>query len=405
MGLLDPPALTPAVAAATYPTLSTGQEQLVNAKAAALRPFWAALAGCDTAPCDIVIVGDSTDEGTASTSTTWYPENAVWNKVLTKLRREFQTFTSTAPGYIPSWYGINPAISGVGFSWAGNPTKENGFGGLGCRVIRMTGATHIATITVSGLTSVDLMYQKRSGNGVFSYKIDGGSATNIDCSSSTGNQYGQKTRVTLPDTGSHLITLTWVSTGDVLFEGMMTYSGDETKGIRLWNGSHHGYKAGHFAGTRNYGSGLLSTAWRSSIPTTAALVVNGMGLNDYGANDGGGNIGLGVGGAALYKSDMATLNNLVRGIVPNAPIVHLAKYRRADTSGLVGETQSPWADFLRGSYELVAADPTKYLIDMSRRIPRSDTDTLGLFHSDKVHQLNKGQAYTANAIVAQIEPQ
>lgn len=360
-----------------------GASDLPQLRAAALRPFWAALADCDNNPCDIVVVDDSTGEGTNSTSNTFYPKNRWANRLVTKLRSQFMTTPGGGPGYIPAYYGITPAITGVGFTWTGSPVQRSDVYGLGIRCVQLNATGQFGTITVSGLTSVDLMYVKTSGGGTFSYQIDGGAATNVSVNAGPPTTYGNKTRVAIPDTGSHTIQINWVS-GSVFFEGFMAYNGDETKGIRLWDSSHHGYKLNNFSGD------LQSVEWQFSMPATTSLVTVGLFLNDW--------------NAGITSAQATTwLNNLIgviRTQVPNVPIMLIGKWQRNVTSPV-----EPWANYINAIRTKAASDPTIYAVDLTKSLLPVTADTLGLFNqSDKVHPTDKGYGFIAQEFFAALRP-
>lgn len=382
MGILDAPGLSPTKA---------GADQIAALRSNVMRSWWAALADCDNAPADILLVDDSTGEGQATTTTKPWLENTWSRRLVSILRQQCMTTPGGGPGYIPAWYACT--VAGAGFVWAGSPTLDAGFSGLGCRSTKLTAAAHIGTITLSGLTSIDLLFTKASGGGTFSYALDGGTATQVSVANAT-TAYGQRQRVTIPDTGSHVLTIAWVS-GQVWFEGVMAYNGDETKGIRLWDSAHSGFRSGQFSGDDITGGGTAGHTWDRSIPSTIALAFNGLGLNDY-----GGNIG-----SAVYKTRMANLNAAIRAkIGPTVPIVMLAKYRRTDSVGVTAEASDPWANYVAALKSLAAADPYLYVIDLTARMLPASQDTLGLVTGDQVHIGNKGHRFVAHAISRQVSP-
>lgn len=392
---LTEPAARAAFAREFVPQTKDGADRAASLRHSALRPWFAALAGVDTSPADILLVDDSTGEGTGTSSSRAFPEN-TWARRMVFLLRQHCLSNSVGvggPGYIPAFYAITPAISGVGFSWAGSPTLESAFSGLGCRSAKLTGAGQVGTISLSAVTSFDVVFTKASGGGSFSVAIDGGAPVTVSAADTT-TSYGNRQRFTMPDQNAHTVTIAWVS-GQVWFEGLMAYRGDENNGIRLWDAAHHGFRAGNFSGDYLTGGGTAGATWARSIPATIALAINGMGLNDYGAQL----------GAAVYKQRMDKLNGIIRARVgATVPIVMIAKYRRADSTGLASEAVEPWANYVEALRELAAADPTVYLVDLSARMTRTDQEIAGLVSPDLVHLTNRGNRFVGHEMVRALSP-
>ena len=354
---------------ATYAAFdSTSRDRLKAASSSALRPFYASLADRAAAPLDILFVGDSIAEGEGTTAIT----NRWARRLIESIRSQFQpTGIKGGRGYVPAWYALaNPAAAG--FASAGSVTQSTTYG-LGRRSATLA-ATGTLTITQE-CSSFDVVYAAQTGGGTFSVTVDGGAPTNIDTTGG-GNLGGRTQRFTPSQRGSHTIVIAQVS-GSPIVEGVMFYDGDETKGIRLWDGAHYGYTSGSFASNGTWSEGMLAF--------TADLAVVALGVNDFGTNV----------DPATYKTNVQTVITSIRAKSAGVPILLVGMYER------VGSFTYTWQQYLDKLAEIAVSDSNTVVIDMTRRLPKgTTTDALGLVGADGVHPTDKGHLTIADQVSA-----
>jgi len=249
----------------------------------ALAQWATAIDNRSSKPATWVIWGDSVSEGQGSSTVA-----GRWaNQTLNGLRNKYSVSGVTGGfGYIPAFYGTygpdsqwstDPTLSGNA-SWNiakddGNDGQQFGNGaGLGMLTVTLkSGGSD--TFRVTG-TSIDILYNY--GSGTFGYKVDSGGTTNVSASGGSGAT-GSK-HVAFSSGGSHTVTISGVS-GSVVLEGIMTYNGDENKGIHLYDGAQSGTTSGDFAAQAANMAAITASV-------KADLVTIEIGGNDYNRSSG-----------------------------------------------------------------------------------------------------------------------
>jgi lysophospholipase L1-like esterase len=345
-----------------------------------LLPFYAALADRDSNPCDILICGDSITEGEGATAVT----NRWIDKFAQRMRLAFPVQgVAGGAGYIPPWYAFT--LTGQAFTAAGY-TAVDTTKGLGRRAITLgKNATDGAgSLTITRKCTGFTVYSARAYTG-FDVIVDGGAPI----SSAQGSGLSvQGTAVTGLTSGTHTIQI--VKTGadgsSIPVQGVMFYDGDETKGIRVWDGSKSGTRAEQFAAASGAAG---SDAWADmlNVAVTPDLVVMAWLTNDYTTKT-----------AAEYKANVQNFITLVRSKVSAVPIALMPPYERDTTSGV-----EPWARYIEALAELAATNTNTALIDLGERIPKLSPDPVGLL-VDGTHPNDKGYSLIADMVTGVIRP-
>lgn len=348
-----------------------------------LMGFYAALAQRDVAPVDILFLGDSITEGMLCSAV-----GRRWiDLARDRLRERFPvTGVVGGVGYVPSWYAFSSPV-GQGFTLSGNHSIASSYG-LGRRSRSLgtdTGAgVGKATITRT-CSSFDVCYRRSANSGTLSIKIDGGAAA-ITAAGTDSDQTWNSGPLT---PGAHTVEIALNPTGgSQTLEGVMFYNGDETKGIRMWEGAQTGTYAAQFNAVDAGGN----AGWADAIPRiNPDLVVMGWVTND--AFTGAGNKG-----AASYKASMQNVIDLVRTKAANVPVLLMPPYERNAT--LV----EPWGNYLTALQQIASAYPNVAYADFGERIPKpGGADTYGLL-ADATHPNDKGYALMADAFMGAIVP-
>lgn len=364
----------------TSPTLGGGNLY-------ALRQWYAALAGVQSAPADIYCLGDSITEGANCTS----PANRWVDQMRDQLRTLYPVQgAGGGANYIPAYY--TTASLPAPMTLAGTPSRPGGFG-LGARDIVLSTSAHSATATVTG-TSVRLYHQINPGSGVGSWQLDGGTV-NTFSAAGTLSDAGQTT-ITFPTRGTHTIVVKWSSGGPVYFEGMAVFDGDETKGVRVWESGYYGATTQAWLDVVNdpvtYGPFFIQ---RTGVIQPDLFLVE-LGTNDYAS---------GTISAATFKTNLATIIGVLKTTTTIPPSIMLVVVHQRSTAGIT--PINPWGDYVQAMYEVADTDPAVGIIDLNPRMPAVDGDVLGLY-SDTVHPSDKGQisygAAIANAVTSDQKP-
>lgn len=359
--------------------------------ATALRGWYAALANRDSAQAKAMHVGDSTTEGGTLTAI-----SQRWLDRLAAHMRARYPVTGVVGGapstYLPAAWGVGssiPAPATIG----GSPGQHAN--GLGRRGYSLTASGQSVTWTVTGRL-VDIAFTKQSGLGIAAVAIDGIPAAALNTASgATGSFVSAVARYDLSTTGTHTVAVTWTS-GTVMVEGIVTYSGDSTAGILH-------YDAGHFGYTTNNFQAAATNAWM----TTAAwlqpqLITINVGINDYKQNR----------GAAAYTTDLNTIIASLRAnlTAPAATSILLIKASQPTHPSTPTE---PWANYVAADYAIAAADTGGpggasgiAVLELGTRMPTPTTDnTLALYNADLTHPTAKGNAFIADVLLAVLSNQ
>jgi lysophospholipase L1-like esterase len=343
-----------------------------------LRAWRAALGARATTPVDILPIGDSLVEGQGASAST-----KRWTDLLRDdLRTRFQPAGVTGgEGYVPGFY----VVPGITDRWVttGTVAMREDLGGLGERTL-VVAAGGTAELTFNG-TGIDHLYEKGPVAGTFSWKIDAGSATNVNAASGTLSG-GNVVQVRGLSAASHTLTITAVSSNTYI-EGAMVYNGDESAGIRMWGAGHSGWQSDDLANTG-------SVDWFESVtPVQPDLVIIHLGLNDFGSQS-----QARISPTAM-KTNIATLLTNVRAKCTIPPSVVLAiPYERFLPTGTL---LAPWSDYRTALAEAAAADGNVALLDLGNVIGTfNPTDPYSLSAGDGVHPNDRGYRAIADAFTA-----
>jgi lysophospholipase L1-like esterase len=385
----DPAALAANAAfTGTYAGLSvTGQQALETQRNTALRTWLAAMADRENNPANIVFLGDSLAEGRAAST----PDTGWAAKATGLLRSRFPVAglaSQPARNYIPAWYGWSTFNSSKEFSAANANVVQQSSCGLGLRNYRLsTNASGTCTVTVTG-SAVDVVWVGSTGTGTFSWAVDGGSATNVPNNGAASLTDGLKTRITFGSVGTHTITLTWVSGGNVFLDGVIVYNGDEAKGIRGFDAGHSGLKISDYTVTSN-------PAFETSVAAVSPhLVAISLGENDWVADV----------PASTAQANLQALIARVKTASTTSPSFVLMAWPTPLASGTTHT--DTWANYLAMYAAVAAADPANVcVLDMTQRATAPGvSNALGLFNSDLQHPSTKGSTYIADTFVSFVSP-
>lgn len=337
----------------------------------ALRRWSAALAGAATTPVDILCIGDSITEGANSTTlaTRWTDQMREQLRALIPVPGVSGGLNYLPVRYVTTTFPASMAVSGA-------PAQSSY--GLGARSYDLTTTTPVLTATVTG-TGFRVYYVRSATVGVASYSIDG--ATAVTFTTSTGNLGRIDTQastaiIPFATRGTHTVALKYVSGGTATFEGLVVYDGDETKGVRVWEGGYYGLSTSNIV--TNIALGLYGFDDRITAIQPAAVVIQ-FGTNDCATT--AGNLS-----SATYKTNMLSIIAHVKSACTIAPsIVLMAMYRPNVTF------VEPWGNYVQVLYDIAAADPTNVcVLDLTPRFPPVSGDVLGLY-SDAIHPSDTGQ--------------
>lgn len=320
-----------------------------------------------TQPFDILGLGDSllSGQGVSSRAARWP------NRMIDRLRLRYPTpGVVGGEGYVPSML-----THGSTFTLSGNTASSNstGLGRQGKTLAATTGSgAGSASITVT--CSSFKLHFNRFGNDAFTITIDGGAATTI-----TAGPLGLWSWTSPALTpGSHTVVVTETAGGPEL-HGIMVFNGDETKGIRYWDGAQSGTRADQFNATDVGGSAV----WANNIGTTVVpdLVIVGWMTNDYINRT-----------PAQYQASLGYIRDLVRSKT-TAPILWLAPYERV-AAGFGGAT---WSQYVAAMRTVAASDSASNFFNVADYVPRLSPDTFGAL-VDGTHPTDKFAAYLGDVL-------
>jgi len=325
--------------------------------------------------------GDSITEGQGSSTVT-----GRWiNQTLGGLRSKYPTSgVAGGFGYIPAWY----ATYGPDSQWSTDPTgnaqwnmdsEQFGNGaGLGMLTSTLRSGTY-ETFKVTG-SSIDILFNY--GSGSFSYKVDSGATTTVSASGGTGAT-GSK-HVAFSSTGSHTVTVSGVS-GSVILEGLMTYNGDETKGIRLYDSAQSGVTTGQML---NQGANLAAI----TASVKADLVTLQFGGNDFESN----HVLSPSQVAANFKTIVSQIRTAATSHEPS--IVIVVPYNHLGTNNLGYN----WAAYISAIKSVASSDTSLGLIDLTT-FATSGQASPYLSKTDDGHPNDTGQAKLATMVESYLE--
>lgn len=317
---------------------------------------------------DILTVGDSITEGTGASAR----ENR-WSSLLRDIYRS-ELGIAGGRGYVPVRYKAGP-----GGGWDTTLTLWASDFGLGHRVVRLDSAGDTATLTFTG-TAVDIMFTGSATTGEFTYHIDACGPFTVDTARTT--LQSDFVRVLCAGGGSHTLTVEHAS-GNVYLEGGMVYDGDETDGVRLWDGGRSGATTDQF-------STATTPLWETILPhVTPDLLIMCIGTNDWGTS---GN------SPTVAADNIVDTVNLIRTYAPVSPsVLIVAEYERDPTTA----TQlAPWSQYVSAILAAAGTLTDCTVLNLHRTfgtIRTAAQNHLGLL-SDLIHPSDVGHVLMANLV-------
>jgi hypothetical protein len=321
-------------------------------------------ADADTGTLDVIPVGDSVVEGRslAAAADRWA------SKLLTRLRNRWQTAgVAGGEGYVPGFY-VSPEPADR-WTYAGTLTFGVQYG-IGMRAVHMPSAADSKMTATVTCTRFDIRYSANNNTGSFTVSIDGGAgttvATGIASTTTTGGFVWTSPALAA---GSHTITITNTSGKTVLIEGAAVYDGDESVGVRLWEGGHSGWECEDYANRSTADAHAQSVA--GFLPH---LVIPALGYNDI-ANGRT---------AAQFETDLGVLVDRLRAPASTDPSILILGYpRRQDV------TVAAWDAYLTAMQNVATAKTCAFL---------SLRDEPVTFTADGVHPDANGHTVIADAV-------
>lgn len=350
------------------------------AAAASLREFTGRnlnLASRVATPFDVLFLGDSLFQGQAQSGV-----SARWpNRTIQRLRSRLPVpGVAGGVGYWPTvWSHATPANP---WTFTGNQATSNtrGLGRLGKTIGATTGSgPGSGTMTFTG-TGITLVWYA-PGAETASIVIDGGAPATFTGGGtpSHGLKLWSSPALTA---GQHTITVTHASGNILVLQGAIVYDGDESKGIRCWEGAQSGSSAMSFNGVETTNGQL----WAENIGFTVVpdlVVINWM-TNDATTRT-----------AAQYQTSLGHVRDLVR-TKTSAPILWAAPWQRAAT--LI----EPWANYVAAMRAVADADSGESdFVNIGELVPMLNPDPFGAL-ADGTHPTDKFAAYLGEVLAEHI---
>lgn len=357
---------------ATGGEISTGQAwQLLAASHSAHLANWiVGLALGDANPVVVGFVGDSFGTGNLA-GLTW---EQTWPHLLQKrLNARYPSSVATGQGrgmLPPISPGATVDLDYVAVTVAPEVWWGHGFS-AGANIADVGSGAVTLTYSLVGDNAV-IAYYQQAGGGSFEYTLDGGSPRTV--STAAGAPGAGAEVVSLGSAGAHTIVITWVAaSGNTVIQGIAEYNGDFGAGLQVWNAGLSGSKASDWAGYDWFqwaGSGIV-------------LLVVELGVADLIAAD----------SPATYASHLTAVIAAARTAVSESLNVLLV----APPYGGDG-----WPAYIEQMYAIAAADSLCDVLDLTARIPLSNTY---VFDSGSGELTATGHVAVANAVAAVLEPQ
>lgn len=349
---------------------------------AKLVPFYAALAGRNSARCTIAQIGDSITEGAYSSD---FQSASTPGRLTQILRARFPTSNVVGGrGWIPaSNYAPGSATPPVAVSGTSSFTKSSW--SPNNQLIPMSQTAHSCTVTLTG-TSFDLNYVTFSSAGIGYYQIDGGAQVTFNAysASTVGNA-----KLNVPLTaGSHTVKVGWSSGGPIYFNGFTEYNQDENAGINVARFGLSGSDTADWLAA----SGLAA----ATATFSPSLIVIQHGTND--ASTSYGNLT-----AAQYKANLLSMIASLRAAFTTPPPIILSLVYQPSTSAVT--LREPWANYATAAKAIADSDSAVVFVDHSSRMPVGNAaNTYGLYYSDGIHPSDRGYAFIAETLASVIAP-
>ena len=376
------------IAAAGLTASAYSQQQLDTQRAAALLPFSAGLANRHYARCNVVCIGDSISEGQGATQ--------VDRRWIARLRDNLRTRHQTT-GVSGGGRGFLGAASTgeFSFTWpatlAGSPTQGSTLGPKS-QFVQLSASGHTITYTLNG-DSTDIMWTQVPFGGTFSWRVDGGSTTNV---STNGGAIvdGMLTHISLGSSGAHTLVLAWVS-GSSNIDGVIEFNGDYALGLQVHDAAHYGWQTSNWVTATAGGTASPAKAIAQLAPSAVIIT---LGVNDQFS---------GV-APATFQSSLTTIIAQLRAVmtVPYPAIVLNMLPPRINQSSYA----YPWSQYVSAAWTVASSDtagPTGgsivSVIDftLGPTMMGADTDVHGGWAAgDEVHPSDKGHGLIADTVAA-----
>lgn len=340
------------------------------------RAFKAALGKRDSTPVDILTVGASWLAGSGAGSTVARFADVSLGQIRTKWQPAGVT---GGLGYRES-FSFTPGYT-TPYTFAGTGVAQSTLG-LGRKVFRMSAAATVS-FTSPG-TAVDIVFGKGTSGGTFTYQINGGTASAVQNTVAASTSDATLRITTTP---GDVVKIT-VGSNYFYFEGVMFYNGDETKGLRMWNGATSGYRTTDFID----GLGVSYGAWGLVDPD---LVI----IGDLVANDYSGGTSLTPVPVATSATQLAAIYAAIRAKCTRPPTI-VQMLMPQITNGAV-TTLAPWADYRQMVKDVAKADGSIVLWDVAPIFgTMTGTDTYAIINGDQAHPNVAGHKAVADSLTA-----
>ena len=274
---------------------------------AGLTNYVTAVHGRDRAPVKILVIDDSTGEGTAATT---FLDR--WQYLLQQgLRANLPTPNIVTPGigYIPALtVPLSPAPP---VTTSGSPGTHYGEHGLGMKRYRVDNTQYVQW-NAQQCDAVRIHYGKSTVAGSAIISIDAVDQTPQPSSAAGANGDGFYWDSPALTPGSHTVKVRGTSAFSFVLEACEFYNGDKDAGIRVYDSAHYGATSTTLL-TANADFGQ----WQAVAALKPQLIIYGMGLNDL------------AGGYAAYLTNVdTTLSKIATAMGTNPYSVLLfSKYR------------------------------------------------------------------------------
>jgi lysophospholipase L1-like esterase len=341
-----------------------------------------------TGKAQMLAIGDSITEGTGASTMA-----LRWQTILQALLREYK---GSLVGATFPYIAANPvtSVTGKPVVLAGTITRSNTFGGISGRSSNMSaGATETFTFTGD---QFKVLYFMGSTTAFMNIVIDGGAPTIFDTNSTRlavpGNAAAVWTSPMLT-LGTHTVVIsrdasTPVGTNTVVLGGMVTYSQDQSTGIRILDGGYHGANSGTGIDWNHTGKNTVAAGG-------ADLVAIAFGMNDVPTN------GVGGTGSAQFKTNINSIISKLRaeGLTKSYLLIGMYQGNSKYTAD--------WTPYMTALSEIAAGDSKIAFLNLGLHMPAPPNPYnlaggLGLY-ADGLHPSDNGHSWMAQTIVSALK--
>jgi lysophospholipase L1-like esterase len=336
----------------------------------------ASLANADISKTCAVFIGSSTTQGADSTTL----DNRYTDVYGQLIHQRFNS--SSVPG------GKHIRAADTGWTTTGTAALNGDGLALGSYALS-AGATLSRTMT--NCTGFDLHFVQGTGQGTFTYQVDGGTAVTVTpVTTGTANRHDGTVTVTGLTLGSHTIQVN--ATNACIINGVYVHNGDATLGARVYNSGKGSTSTVDFITTN------AATIWQRAVAIgNVNLVAMMMGSNDFSSSL----------NPVTFKANLLTIiHNVWNSLSATKPdIVLINSYKRFDQVGYgTVYLHDQYADKMK---ELAAELDTVYYVDVSGLFPLvndSVHDPLDLMNTDNIHMNDAGHRYMARILLRRLTP-